>query len=191
MARMNIERKEKKERLHKVVRTLFYIFLMVFSYIFILTVNTGAALPVLLIPCAMCYAMREQPLRSAVFALFCGLMLDSAFNMLPGLNAVILMWSALLASLMVNNIIRSNLLNFIWMNAAAIALQELFHYILYYFIWGYDPQGLILFRIFLPEFIYTNVAGLFMYFLTGPILRRFGSVNEHYIEEKSADIVRD
>ena len=76
------------------------------------------------------------------------------------------------------------------MNAAAIALQELFHYILYFFIWGYDTQGLILFRIFLPEFIYTNIAGIFMYFLTGPILRRFGSVNEHYIEEKSADIVR-
>ena len=156
-----------------------------------LTVKTGTALPVLLIPCAMCYALREQPLSSAVFALFCGLMLDSAFNMLPGLNAVILMWSALLASLLVNNILRRSLLNFIWIDLIAIALQEFFHYSLYYFMWGYDPKGLILVRIFLPELIYTNIAGIVMYALTGTIFRRFGAVNEHYIEEKSPDIVRE
>ena len=191
MARMNIERKEKKERLHRFVRTLLYIFLMVFSYIFMLTVRTGTALPILLIPCAMCYAMREQPLSSAVYALFCGLMLDSAFNMLPGLNAVILMWSALLASLLVNNLIRRSIINFIWMDLTAIAIQGSLHYTLDFFLWGDDPKGLILLRIFLPELIYTNIAGIVMYVLTGIISRRFGAVNEHYIEEKSPDIVRE
>ena len=45
--------------------------------------------------------------------------------------------------------------------------------------------------IFIPEAIYTNISGVIFYWLTGLITRGFGTVTEHYIEEKSDDIVRE
>ena len=189
--KMNIELKVRKERRYFVIRVLFYVFLMMFSYILMLTVHTGLPLPCMLIPCAMCFAMREQPLSSAVFAMVCGLFLDSAYNMLPGLSAVIMMWTALMASLLVNNLLRRNLINFIWMDAVACAVHGGLHYVLYYFIWGYDPKGQIFLLVFIPEFLISNAAGILLYLLTGIITRRFGTVNEHYIEEKNGDIVRE
>ena len=37
----------------------------------------------------------------------------------------------------------------------------------------------------------TYWIGILLYLLTGIITRRFGTVNEHYIEEKNGDIVRE
>ena len=191
MSRMNIELKARKERYHFVIRILLFAFLMVFSYILMLTVSNSTPLPCMLIPCAVCFAMREQPMASAVYGMICGLLLDSAYTMLPGLSAVILMWTALMASLLVNNLLRKNVFNFMWIDAAACFIHGGLHYILYYYVWGYDSDGLILLHIFVPEFLVSNAAGIVLYILTGVITRRFGAINEHYIEERSDDIVRE
>ncbi|MBR4224247.1 MAG: hypothetical protein IKR73_05505 [Oscillospiraceae bacterium] len=186
MSRMNMELKARKERSHMIIRVLIFVFLMIFSYILMLTVSSTAALPSMLIPCAICFAMREQPMAAAVYGMVCGLFLDSAYNMLPGLSAVILMWTSMMCSLLVNNVLRKNIFNFICMDAVACFLHGGLHYVLYYYVWGYDPDKQILFRIFLPEFIVSNIAGIVLYILTGIITRRFGAVSEHYIEERNS-----
>lgn len=61
----------------------------------------------------------------------------------------------------------------------------------FYRIWRYDPSGAVFRSIFIPEAIYTNISGVIFYWLTGLITRGFGTVTEHYIEEKSDDIVRE
>ena len=188
---MNIEIKEKRERIHKLIRILLYVLIMVCSYIFMLTVRTGLPLPSMLIPVAVCFAMREQPLGSAVFAVLCGLVSDSAFSVIPGLHAVFLMWLCLMISLLVNNVLRRSFFNFLLFDLITSAFMSFMRYIVLY---GLDPSlpgTLILRNIFIPEFIYTNIAGVILYFVTFINDKNLGDVSEHYIEEKSTNIVRE
>ncbi len=188
---MNIELKKKKERRNSVIRRIFYILLMIFCYIFVCAIKTGAALPLLLIPCAVCYAVREEPVDSAVFGCVCGLLLDSAQDTLMGFNAIVIMWACLMVSLFFHCFLRRHILNFLWLDLSVIFIQSALHYLFFYWIWGYDTSGLVFRSIFIPEAIYTNIAGVALFWFTGVISDRFGRVTEHYIEEKSEDIVRE
>ncbi len=188
---MNIELKKKKERTNAVIRQIIYIFLMSFGYVFISTVSTGGALPVLLIPLAVCYGVREEPFNSALFGCVCGLLLDSASGTLIGFNGIVLMWSAVFVSLLFHYYLRRHVVNFIWLDFTAVLIQSLLHYLFFYQIWGYDLSGEVFRGVFIPEAIYTNISGLVIYWLTGIISSRFGTITDHYIEEKSEDIVRE
>lgn len=188
---MNIELKKKKERSNAVIRRVLNILIALFSYVFISTISTGAEVPLLLIPCAVCYAVREEPLESAVYGAFCGLLLDSAAGTIPGFNAIILLWSCLMVSLLFHAILRRHILNFLWLDFAVIALQSALHYLFFYWLWEFDSDGLIMGKVFIPEAIYTNIAGVILFIITGFIANRFGRVTEHYIEEKNGDIVRE
>lgn len=188
---MNIELKQKKERRHTIIRQIFYIFLMAFSYVFVSVISTGSALPLLLVPCAVCYAVREEPFNSAFYGCVCGLLLDSAADTLVGFNAIILMWASLFISLLFHYYLRRNILNFLWIHPVVTVVRSLLHYLFFYYIWEYDLSGLVFRKIFIPEMIYTSVSGLVLYWLTGVIKNRFGTITEHYIEEKSEDIVRE
>lgn len=188
---MNIELKEKKERTNYIVRQTLYVLIMAFSYVLISTVKSGAPLPVLLIPCAVCYAVREEPFDSVLFGCVCGLLLDSASGTLTGFNAIILMWSSLMISLLFHYILRRHILNFLWLDMTVILMQSLLHYLFFYYIWEYDLSGKVFAEIFFPELIYTNISGAVLYWLTGLTAKGFGTVTEHYIEEKSEDIVRE
>ncbi len=188
---MNIELKEKKEHIHAVVRIVLYVFLMIFSYIFMVTVNTGYPLPMLLVPCAICFSFREEPFSSAVFGMVCGLFTDNACNMLPGLNAFVMMWLCLLVSLFVNNLLRRSFFNFLLFDAIVTAVIGGLRYLVCYLLPGLDPSGSMFSRIFIPEFIHTNIAGVVLFGVTAVISKYLGNVSEHYIEEKSGSIVGD
>ncbi|MBQ5332567.1 MAG: hypothetical protein J6K92_04835 [Oscillospiraceae bacterium] len=188
---MNIELKKKKERRNYVIRQMLLVLLMAFSYVFISSVNAAGALPVLLIPCAVCYAGREAPFDSVLYGCVCGLLLDSASGTLTGFNAIILMWTSLMISLLFHYILRRHILNFLWLDFAVIFIQSMLHYLFFYFLWEYDLSGMVFRQIFIPEMIWTNIFGIVLYLLTGVISKGFGTVTEHYIEEKSEDIVRE
>lgn len=164
---------------------------MAFSYVFISTVQTGYPIPLLLIPAAVCTAMREQPFDSALYGCICGLLLDSASGTLVGFSAILLMWICVMVSLLSGYLMRRHILNFLLLDFAAILIQSLLHYLFFYLIWGYDPDFAMWRSVFLPELIFTNVSGVLMYLVTAMLSKTFGTVNEHYIEEKSEDIVRE
>lgn len=191
MNRMNIELKKKKERQRGIIRQILYILLMIFSYVFVSSVKAGAELPLMLIPCAVCYAVREGPMASAVYGSVCGLLLDSASGTLTGFNAIILMWSSLMISLMFHYYLRRNILNFMWLYFITVFIQSALHYLFFVWIWGYDPTGEVMTGVYIPEAIFTNAAGIILFWFTGVFTKRFGRVTEHYIEEKSGDIVRE
>jgi len=188
---MNIELKKKKERRNHIIRHTLSVLLMVFCYIFISSVNAAGALPLLLIPCAVCYAVREAPFNSVLYGCVCGLLLDSASGTLTGFNAIILMWTSLLISLLFHYFLRRHILNFLWLDLTVILLQALLHYLFFFYLWEYDLSGAVFRGIFLPQIIWTNIWGAVLYWVTGFISRGFGTVTEHYIEEKSGDIVRE
>ncbi|MDE6591757.1 MAG: hypothetical protein K2K57_01675 [Oscillospiraceae bacterium] len=188
---MNIELKKKKEQANGIIRQGLYILLMIIGYVLISTVNTGAPLPLLPVCCGVCYAVREEPFNSAVYGCVCGLLLDSAQDTLVGFNAILLMWSCLFISLLFHCFLRRHIVNFLLLDLGVIMLRGLLHYLFFYEIWDYDLSGQIFGKIFIPEMLYTCVAGAVVFWLTGVIAGKFGTVTEHYIEEKSEDIVRE
>ena len=188
---MNIELKKKRERRNYMIRQCLCFFLLAFSYVFMSTINTGAALPLLIIPCAVCYAVREEPFDSALYGCICGLFLDSAADTLTGFNAIILMWISLFVSLLFHYVLQRNIFNFLWLDLLATIAQTFLHYLFYFWIWGYDDKGTVFAGIFIPQLIYTNAAGILMFYATGFIFKHFSTITEHYIEEKSDDIVRE
>lgn len=191
MNRMNIELKKKREQRNNIIRMFFYILLMSVSFVAMSTINTAGVFPLLLIPCAVCFAQREDPFSGALFGCVCGLLLDSAQDALIGFNAIIFMWMCTFISLLFHFILRRNILNFLWLDLTAILMQSLLHYLFFYGIWSYDLSGEVFRGIFIPEIICTNIAGAVIYIITEAVTRRFGTVTEHYIEEKSEDIVRE
>lgn len=187
---MNIELKKKKERAGAVIRQLLYILLMTAGFAFISTAN-ARVLPLLPVCCGVCYAVREEPFASALYGCICGLLLDCAQDTLVGFNAILLMWSCLLISLLFHCFLRRHIVNFLLLDFGVIMLRGLLHYLFFYEIWDYDLTGQIFTKIFIPEMLLTSAAGVAVYWLTGVIAGRFGTVTEHYIEEKSEDIVRE
>ncbi|MCM1578238.1 MAG: hypothetical protein NC078_05500 [Ruminococcus sp.] len=188
---MNIELKKKKERANGFIRQGLYFLLAAICYVFISTVNTGTPLPLLPLCCGVCYAVREEPMNSALYGCVCGLLLDAAQDVLVGFNAIVLMWCCLFISLLFHCFLRRHIVNFLLLDLGVIMLRGLLHYLFFYGIWDYDLTGAVFTKIFLPEMVYTLIGGAVIFWLTGILADRFGTVTEHYIEEKSEDIVRE
>lgn len=191
---MNIDLKRKKEKRNTVIRWILYILLTVISYIYMTTAPQKLLMirtPLFVIPIAMCVAMFEEPFDSAIMGCAAGLLLDTAQGTLIGLSGIIMLWCCLGTSLLFHFFMRRHIINIIALNAAAVIAQGIIHYFFYYAIWEYDSAGKIFTREFLPVMIGTIIAVIPFFFLVRFLSRRFGIIDESYIEEKSDDIVRE
>lgn len=191
---MNIDLKRKKEKRNTVIRWIFYILLTVLSYIYMTTAPQKLFIfrtPLFVIPIAMCVSMFEEPFDSAIMGCAAGLLLDTALGTLIGLNGIIMLWCCLGTSLLFHFFMRRHIVNIITLNAAAVLAQGLIHYFFYYAIWEYDSAGKIFTREFLPVMICTVISAVPFFFIIRFLSRRFGLIDESYIEEKSDDIVRE
>lgn len=151
---MNIELKKKKERRNCIIRQTLLCLLMAFCYVFISSVNTVGTLPVLLIPCAVCYAVRESPFDSVLYGCVCGLLLDSASGTLTGFNALILMWNCLMISLLFHYVLRRHILNFLWLDFSVILIQSVLHYL-----FSTDCGNLTIREWFSDTYSFPNLSG--------------------------------
>lgn len=191
---MNIDLKRKKEKRNTVIRWILYILLTVISYIYMTTAPQKLLMirtPLFVIPIAMCVAMFEEPFDSAIMGCAAGLLLDTAQGTLIGLSGIIMLWCCLGTSLLFHFFMRRHIINIIALNAAAVIAQGIIHYFFYYAIWEYDSAGKIFSREFLPVMIGTIIAVIPFFFIIRFLSRRFGIIDESYIEEKSDDIVRE
>lgn len=191
---MNIDLKRKKEKRNTVIRWILYILLTVISYIYMTTAPQKLLMlrtPLFVIPIAMCVAMFEEPFDSALMGCAAGLLLDTAQGTLIGLSGIIMLWCCLGASLLFHFFMRRHIINIIALNAAAVLAQGIIHYFFYYAIWEYDSAGKIFTREFIPVMTGTIIAVIPFFFLIRFLSRRFGIIDESYIEEKSDDIVRE
>ncbi|MDE6763770.1 MAG: hypothetical protein K2J73_08840 [Oscillospiraceae bacterium] len=191
---MNIDLKRKKEKRNTVIRWILYILLTVISYIYMTTAPQKLLMlrtPLFIIPMAMCVAMFEEPFDSAIMGCTAGLLLDTAQGTLIGLSGIIMLWCCLGASLLFHFFMRRHIINIIALNAAAVFAQGIIHYFFYYAIWEYDSAGKIFTHEFLPVMTGTIIAVIPFFFIVRFLSRRFGIIDESYIEEKSDDIVRE
>jgi len=129
--------------------------------------------PILIIPLAVAAAMREVELNAAVFAAFCGLIIDLACGKLFGFSSVWLIPCCLAVSLLVSHLIKVNLINFIWLNAVVCAFMALTDYFFRYFLWSRDTNAFILTRFTIPSHLSAIILSPLVYFIVRFISRKF------------------
>lgn len=183
--------KIRSERVRLILKWLIYAFLAAAAYIYLTTFPGSFAKPLLLVPLALCISMRETELPSALTGAVCGLMLDSACGKVFGYNAFLLMILCMFTSLLFLYLMRQNWINSLMVNAAAALLLGILDFFFYYGIWSHANVELLLVRNVLPAAVLTVLASAAVYVVIKIIDKRFGVQEQHYIEEKSENIVRE
>lgn len=153
--------------------------------------SAGGKAPLLMIPFAVSVAAFETPVRSALYACVCGLILDNITGSLFGFYGISLLWCGLFVSVLFTLLLRRHALNVFFLNAVVTAVLLSLHYLFYMGIWGYDSTGRLFLEWYVPIFFLTAISVIPIYFLIRLLKSLLGVNVEVTLEEKSEDIVRE
>ncbi|MDR0904537.1 MAG: hypothetical protein LBM59_07885 [Ruminococcus sp.] len=181
--------REKTELKKGILRWLLYLLIAFFCSGIMWA--TGGRLPLLMIPFAISVAAFETPVRSAVYACFCGLMLDNMTDSLFGFYGILLLWAGLFVSVLFTLLLRRHALNVFFLNAVCTLVVLLLHYLFYIGIWGYDESGKIFLEWYIPLFFLTAVLVIPIYFLVRLLKQKLSPVVQVVPDEKSEDVIRE
>lgn len=183
--------KIQSERINFILKWILYALLIIISYVYMTSSIGHLNKPLFLIPIALCIAMRESEMTASIVGLICGLMLDSACGKVFGFNAFLLLILCMFTSLMFLYLLRQNIINIVLITIGATLIQGSLDFFFYYAIWGYENVGVIFWRSIFPSMIFTIISSGFIYLIIRFIASKFSVQEEHFIEEKSENIVRE
>lgn len=123
----------------------------------------------LLLPLSICIAMFLHNLSATMLCLFAGVLWDVSVAHLDGFNAIFFLLSSTGICLLMNYLMRNNLLTANILGAVAILLYVLLHWLCFVVFRGVDHGGVTLFTYYLPSALYSYVFVPVFY----SILRRF------------------
>ncbi|MBR5091219.1 MAG: hypothetical protein IK093_17475 [Ruminiclostridium sp.] len=173
-SREELSRTEKRYRLAKWTA---FSFLLLFFYVIMRAGIFGAWQPVMLIPLCVAVSMFEDELSSCIFALFCGYMTDIAHDFVFGFSAVWLMAVCVAASLLIRNLIRTNLFNFCVIAAAAVFIEFSMDYLFNTVIWNVPKGEVILTAAIIPSAAATFIVSPAVYYLVKLVETRLSADN--------------
>lgn len=153
-----------RQKRRNFIKWLFYSLTLLFLYVIMRAGIFSHWQPVLIIPLAVAVAMNESELSASIFALFCGYLMDIACGYIFGFSVVWLMPVCVAASLLVKNLIRRNLFNFVVITVAAVILQFSMDYLFNVAIWNIQGGEIILTASILPTAISTIILAPSMYY---------------------------
>ncbi|MDE6087801.1 MAG: rod shape-determining protein MreD [Oscillospiraceae bacterium] len=136
--------------------------------------------PLVLIPAALCIASHTGEIQAMTVGAVCGLLLDLACGKLPGCNAILLVISCVIVSLLYRYLLKQKLLNMLFLLTICVVLQGFLDYVFYYAIWNYPDVELILKNVIIPCGIMTIVSGIVFYFVVKKIAE---SCQSHRIQK--------
>ena len=150
--------------------------------------------PYLCVTLACGVAIYETEMASFIFALFCGLFQDFATGGLFGFTSIWLAPCCLLISLLVENLMHRNLLNYLWLNAAVLVVIDLMELLFKYVIWRNEHIDIIVLEYILPATVCAIVISPLIYLLVKKLIMALDKlINENDIignlsesEEKEA-----
>ncbi len=164
------------------LRWVLYYILIFMCFIFM---TSGTLLkPVLLIPAALCIAVGNNQIASAVTGAACGFLIDVCCNKLFGYNAVILTFFCILVSLSFELYLKNKFVNILIATAASALIMGWLDYKFYYEIWQYENVERILRTVTLPVWCYTVVSSVFIYLII-KLINHFLMPKEHLTIEEA------
>lgn len=171
------EELSRTERRYILAKWAIMIGLMLFFYVIMRTGIFGAWQPVFIIPLAVSAAMYRDELASCLFALLCGYMIDIAFGFTFGFSAVWLMAVCVASSVLVRNLIRVNIINYMIITVFAVLLEFSMDYLFNVVIWNVPRGDIILTASIIPTAVSTVIAAPAVYLLVRTIEKRLGRSN--------------
>lgn len=166
--------------------------IIVVLFIIILTAieTTGKfnnAKPLLVIPVLVSIAMYHNELISGIVGAFCGLMIDYMCGKLMGVNAMLMLVIAVLISLLCMHLLRSNILNAIWLSAVVAGIQGFFDFFFNYAIWNMDNYFTVAKEIIIPSIIYTILSSPIIYLVITYIISKFEIKDKIDVNKNAAE----
>lgn len=169
------------ERRYLIAKWIIYIALTVFFYVIMRSGIFGAWQPVFIIPLAVSASMYRDELVSCIFALFCGYMIDIAYGFTFGFSAVWLMAVCVAASVLVRNLIRVNIINYMIITIFAVLLEYSMDYLFNVVIWNVPRGDIILTVSIIPTAVSTIITSPAVYMLVRAVEQRLGRSNINII----------
>ena len=178
-------------RRNLIIKWFLYVLLASFAYVISTIKITSFPKPLMLIPIAVCICSKQTEMTSSLVGLVIGFMLDSASGRLFGFNAFILMICCMFVSLLFLYLLRQNIFNVLVLIIITTLIQTGLDFLFAYGVWGIEHVGDIFLKWFLPSMMFTILASVPIIAITRLIERKFGIIDDHYIEEKDENCVRE
>lgn len=167
-------------------RWLLYYVLIFFCFIFM---TSGTMLkPILLIPAALCIAVNNDQVGSAVTGAICGFLTDISCGKLFGYNAVVLTFFCILTSLLFEMYLRNRFINVFLTTAVVSFIQGCLDFKFYYEIWNYDGVERIFTKITIPVWALTLISTIFIYLII-KLINHFLMPKEHLTLEEAVKTI--
>lgn len=154
-----------RQKRRNILKWLLYSLTLIILYVVMRAGVFSSWQPVLIIPLAVAVAVNESELSAGVFALFCGYLVDIACGFIFGFSVIWLMPVCVAASLLVKNLIRLNLFNYIVISIAAVFLQFSMDYLFNIVIWNIPGSNIIFSSLILPSAVSTIILSPSMYYI--------------------------
>lgn len=154
-----------RQKRRNLLKWLLYSFTLLILYVVMRAGVFSSWQPVLIIPLAVAVAVNESELSAGVFALFCGYLVDIACGFIFGFSVIWLMPVCVAASLLVKNLIRLNLFNYILITIVAVFLQFSMDYLFNIVIWSIPGSNIIFSSLILPSAVSTIILSPSMYYI--------------------------
>ncbi len=164
------------------IRWILYYILIFFCFVLM---TSGTMLkPLLLTPAALCIAVGNDQIASAVTGAVCGFLLDISCGRLFGYNAVILTFFCIAVSLIFDLYLRNRFINILIVCTAVSFIQCWLDYKFYYEIWNYENTERIFHEYTLPVWGLTVIASVFIYLII-KMINHFLLPKEHLTLEEA------
>lgn len=153
-----------------------YGFLLLLFYVLQMTpglmLDVLGGRPLLLIPAVVCIGMFTDPLTGGLCGAAAGFLWDM-FSVRPlGLNGLYLLAVGCVCGLLIQLLMRNNILSAMILGTAASAVQVLGDWLIDCVLWRLPGSGAVLLYRCLPNFVYTAVMTLPVYYLTLWVAKR-------------------
>lgn len=132
----------------------------------------GNVKPFLLIPLAVCISLYEEETTSAVFGLVTGFLWDFSSGKVFGFFGIIIMICCIAITLLSMYLIRVNIVNALIAILAVCLVLNIYDFVFYYLIWGYEKVMYIFWNSLLST-IYTVILATPFYYLVRRITEKY------------------
>lgn len=164
----------RRQKKRSFLKWTIYAAVLLFLYCLMCSSYFSSWQPVLIIPFALAVSMYEREFQATVFSAICGLFVDMACGYLFGFSSVWLMICCLTTSLLVMNLIKLNLVNYVIICAATTVIYSFMNFMFNYFLWFDTGKDVIFFNYILPPAIAQVIMSPIFYFLVRLISSKLG-----------------
>ncbi len=170
------------------LKWLCYFIFGVGGYIF--ATAGGKSTVLFMIPLAVCIAIFEEEIPSALMACFLGLLTDMATGKLLGFTALYLCAVCGGISALFRQLMRKNIFNFAWIYLLAGGIYLYLDYYFFYAVWQLEGYPSVVKSVIIPSAIKTYICGFIVYFGVYLLGRIFGRTRRLTVEQQSMMIDR-